>query len=333
LEVGYRLISLVDQRQNGELLRRIKSIRKKFAREIGFLPPPIHIRDNLELKPSAYRITLKGVNIGTGEAFPGQFLAINPGMVSGPLPGTPTQDPAFGLPAVWIDAGLREQAQAKGYTVVDASTAVTTHLNHLITLHADELLGRQEVQQLLDHLGTEAPKLVEDLVPKTISLSVLQKTLQNLLAEDVHIRDMRTIIETITEHAAHTQDPNELTALLRIALGRSIVQQIFPSGDELPVMALASHLEHMLMNALHTSGPSGIGIEPELADSIIRQTGEAARRQEQLGLPAVLLVPQALRTLLARFLRRAIPQIKVLSHAELPDSKSIKVSYLVGGQA
>ncbi len=333
LEVGYRLIPLVDERQNGELLRRIKGIRKKFAQEIGFLAPPVHVRDNLELKPLAYRITMKGVDIGGGEAHVGQYLAINPGMVSGPLPGTPTRDPAFGLSAVWIDPTLREQAQTSGYTVVDASTAVATHLNHLVTLYADELLGRQEVQGLLDHLGSESPKLVEDFIPKTIPLSVLQKVLRNLISEGVHIRDMRTIIETITEYAPITQDTNQLTAWVRIALGRSIVQQLFPEGDELSVIALDPQLERLMLNSLRTGGPAGFGIEPDLADTVIRQAGEAARKQEQSGLPAVLLVPQDLRMLLARFLRRAIPQIKVLSHDELPDSKTIKINGLVGVQS
>jgi flagellar biosynthesis protein FlhA len=333
LEVGYRLIPLVDQAQNGELLRRIKGIRKKFARDIGFLAPPIHIRDNLELKPTAYRFTMKGVEIGSGEAYVGQFLAIDPGMVSGPLPGTPTTDPAFGLPAVWIDAGLRDQAQAKGYTVVDTSTAITTHINHLITMHADELLGRLEVQQLLDHLALESPKLVEDLVPKVVSLSAIHKVLQNLLSEGVHIRDMRTILETIAEYAARTQDPAELTAAVRIALGRAIIQQIFPSSDELPVLILDPQLERLLMGALHTSGPEGTGIEPGLADSVIRQTAQAAEDMEQNGLPAILLVPHALRAMISRFLRRAIPQLHILSHAELPDSRTIRVNRLIGGQA
>jgi flagellar biosynthesis protein FlhA len=332
LEVGYRLIPLVDQAQNGELLRRIKGIRKKFARDIGFLAPPIHIRDNLELRPTAYRITMKGVEIGGGEAYVGQFLAIDPGMVTGPLPGTVTRDPAFGLPAVWIEAGLRDQAQSKGYTVVDASTAVTTHLNHLITMHADELLGRLEVQQLLDHLAQESPKLVEDLVPKVVSLSAIHKVLQNLLSEGVHIRDMRTILETIAEYGARTQDTGELSAAVRIALGRAIIQQIFPSNDELPVLVLEPQLERLLMGALHTSGPEGTGIEPGLADSVIRQTAQAAQEMEQAGLPAILLVPHALRAMISRFLRRAIPQLHILSHAELPDSRTIRVSALVGGQ-
>ena len=332
LEVGYRLIPLVDKGQGGELLKRIKGIRKKFAQEVGFLSPPIHIRDNLELKPSAYRITLKGVEVGNGEAHAGQYLAINPGMVTGPLPGMMTTDPAFGLPAVWIENGLREQASTMGYTVVDAGTVVATHLNHLITTHAAELLGRQEVQSLLDHLAKEAPKLVEDLVPKMLPLGTLQKVLQNLLLEGVHIRDMRTIIETLAENVARVQDPTDLTAIVRIALGRAIVQQIFPGENELPVMALDSKLERLLMQALQASGDSG-GIEPGLADSLVTQAEMAAQRQEQMGLAPVLLVGAPLRTLLARFLRRAMPQLRVLSHAEIPESKTIKVTSLVGGQA
>ncbi|MBX9800319.1 MAG: flagellar biosynthesis protein FlhA [Burkholderiaceae bacterium] len=332
LEVGYRLIPLVDKSQSGELLRRIKGIRKKFAQEVGFLSPPVHIRDNLELKPSAYRITLKGVEVGSGEALAGQFLAINPGMVSGTLPGPTTSDPAFGLPATWIDSSMREQAQGMGYTVVDAGTVVATHLNHLITTHAAELLGRQEVQQLLDHLTKESPKLVEDLVPKLIPLSTLQKVLQNLLIEGVHIRDMHTIIETMTEHAAYIQDVNELTALVRVALGRAIVQQLFPSTNELSVMTLDNRLERLLTQALQGSGADGAGIEPGLADTIAAQAEAATRQQESLGLTPVLLVPAQLRALLARFLRRALPQLKVLSHAEVPDSKTIRVTSLVGGQ-
>jgi flagellar biosynthesis protein FlhA len=332
LEVGYRLIPLVDKTQGGELLKRIKGIRKKFAQEVGFLAPPVHIRDNLELKPSAYRIALKGVEVGAGEAFNGQFLAINPGMASGTLPGLVTEDPAFGLPAIWIDASLRDQAQTMGYTVVDAGTVVATHLNHLITTHASELLGRAEVQALLDHLGKESPKLVEDLVPKMLSLSTLQKVLQNLLAEGVHIRDMRSIIETLAEHTVHTQDPNELTALVRISLGRAIVQQLFPAGGELSVMTLDNRLERLLMQALAASGPDGAGIEPGLADTIAQQAQAAAAQQEALGLTPVLLVPGPLRTLLSRFLRRALPQLKVLSHAEIPETKTIRVTALVGAQ-
>jgi flagellar biosynthesis protein FlhA len=329
LEVGYRLIPLVDKGQAGELLKRIKGIRKKFAQEVGFLAPPVHIRDNLELKPSAYRITLKGVEVGTGEAMNGQFLAINPGMASGTLPGLVTTDPAFGLPAIWIDASLKDEAQSMGYTVVDAGTVIATHLNHLITTHASELLGRMEVQALLDHLAKDAPKLVEDLVPKVVSLSTLQKVLQNLLQEGVHIRDMRSIIETLSEHGGSTQDPNDLTALVRIALGRAIVQQLFPGTNELSVMTLDNRLERLLVQALNAGG-DGTGIEPGLADTIVQQAANAAQQQEAMGLTPVLLVPGPLRTLLSRFLRRALPQLKVLSHSEIPETKTIRVTSLVG---
>jgi flagellar biosynthesis protein FlhA len=329
LEVGYRLIPLVDKGQNGELLKRIKGIRKKFAQEVGFLAPPVHIRDNLELKPSAYRITLKGVEVGSGEAMNGQFLAINPGMASGTLPGLVTTDPAFGLPAIWIDAGLKDEAQSMGYTVVDAGTVIATHLNHLITTHAAELLGRMEVQSLLDHLAKESPKLVEDLVPKVVSLSTLQKVLQNLLNEGVHIRDMRTVIETLSEHGGSTQDANDLTTLVRIALGRAIVQQLFPGTNELSVMTLDNRLERLLVQALGAGG-DGTGIEPGLADTIVQQAANAAQQQEAMGLTPVLLVPGPLRTLLSRFLRRALPQLKVLSHSEIPESKTIRVTSLVG---
>ena len=329
LEVGYRLIPLVDKTQGGELLKRIKGIRKKFAQEIGFLAPPVHIRDNLELKPSSYRITLKGVEVGSGEALSGQFLAINPGMASGTLPGLVTTDPAFGLPAVWIDGGLRDEAQNMGYTVVDAGTVVATHLNHLITTHASELLGRAEVQALLDHLAKEAPKLVEDLVPKLVSLSTLQKVLQNLLVEGVHIRDMRSVIETLAEYATQTQDPTELTSVVRVALGRAIVQQLFPGTNELSVMTLDNRLERLLMQALGAGG-DGAGIEPGLADTIAQQAGHAANQQEQMGLTPVLLVPAPLRNMLSRFLRRALPNLKVLSHNEIPETKTIRVTSLVG---
>ncbi|WMW82327.1 flagellar biosynthesis protein FlhA [Undibacterium cyanobacteriorum] len=332
LEVGYRLIPLVDKTQGGELLRRIKGIRKKFAQEIGFLSPPVHIRDNLELKPSAYRISLKGVEIGAGEANMGQYLAIDPGMVSGTVPGVPTTDPAFGLPAVWIDASTRELAQSMGYTVVDAGTVVATHLNHLITSNAAGLLGRYEVQQLLDQLGKDSPKLIEDLTPRLLSLSVIQKVLQNLLIEGVHIRDMRTIIETLAEFANQTQDPTELTGQVRIALGRAIVQQIFPTGSELPVMTLDAKLERLLLQTLQ-GGVDGMAMEPGLADTIAAQTEAAAQHQQQLGLTPVLLVPGPLRVLLSRFLRRTLPHVKVLSHSELPENKTIRVTSLVGGQS
>lgn len=246
--------------------------------------------------------------------------------------GTATTDPAFGLPAIWIDAGQRDQAQAYGYTVVDASTVVATHLNHLVLTHAAELLGRQEVQQLLDHLAKEMPKLVEDLVPKVVPLGVLQKVLQAMLDEGVHIRDMRTIIETVADHATRTQNPDELTTQVRMALGRSIVQQPFPSGNEMQVMSLDPALERLLAQAVSGSSEN-TSFEPGLADTLVRETTAAAARQEGLGLPAVLLVPASLRLLLAKFLRRSIPQLKVLSHNEVPENRIIKVTSIIGGKA
>ncbi|QQX87569.1 flagellar biosynthesis protein FlhA [Cupriavidus necator] len=326
MEVGYRLITLVDRAQDGELLGRIKSIRKKVAQEIGFLVPVVHIRDNLELKPNAYRITLKGVEIGRGEAMPGQWMAINPGQVSGTLPGAATRDPAFGLPAVWIDAGIKEQAQSYGYTVVDASTVVATHLNHLIHMHAAELLGRQEVQALLDRIAKDSPKLTEDLVPKAISLTALQKILQNLLDEGVPIRDMRTILDVVAEHAPKISDPNELTAMVRVALGRAITQQLFPNNADLQVIGLDAGLERVLSQALTNGG----GIEPGLADALLQQTQGAVTRQEQMGMDPVLLVPSQLRPLMARFLRRTMPQLRVLSHAEVPDNRNIRITAMIG---
>ena len=330
LEVGYRLIPMVDKAQDGELLKRIRGLRKKFAQDVGFLAAPVHIRDNLELKPNAYRIALKGVEIGSGEAYPGQFLAINPGRVTGPLSGRETKDPAFGLPAFWIDAGQREQAHALGYTVVDGSTVVATHLNHLILEHAAELLGRQETQALLDHIGRDSPKLIEDLVPKQLPVSTVQRVLQNLLEEGVNIRDMRTIIEVLAEHAARIQDPLELTARVRQALGRSIIQALFPGDTEVQVMALDPGLERVLMQAVGSGGPEGGAIEPGLADSLLRQTMAQAQRQESMGLPPVLLVPGPLRWLLSRFLRRSVPSLKVIANAEVPENRMIRVGASIG---
>ncbi len=332
LEVGYRLIPLVDKAQDGELLKRIKGLRKKFASDVGFLAPAVHIRDNLELRPNAYVITLKGVDIGRGEAYTGMYLAINPGHVNTALPGAVTRDPAFGLPAVWVEAGMREQAQTFGYTVVDAGTVIATHLNHVMQTHASELLGRQETQQLLDHVGRESPKLVEDLVPKLLPLGSVQKVLQRLLEEGVHIRDMRTIIEVLAEHGAKVQDAGDLTALARVALGRAIVQQLYPASNELQVMALEPGLERILLQAVQAKTGDAAGIEPGLVDTLLREAGAAAEQQERLGLPPVLLVPAELRVLLARFLRRAVSQIKVIAHSEVPDTSSIKVTALLGGK-
>ena len=328
LEVGYRLIPLVDREQDGELLRRIRGIRKKMAQELGFLVPPVHIRDNLEIRPNAYRILLKGVEVGSGEAFVGQFMAINPGQVSGELQGTPTTDPAFGLPAIWIDASRRDEAQTLGYTVVDASTVVATHLSNLLQTHAAELLGREEVQALIDHQAKEAPKLIEDLVPKVVPIGTLQKVLQQLLTDGIHLRDFRTIIETLADHVGVTADIDELTSAVRTALSRAIVQQLFPGEQELPLMTLDPQLEGILLQAVQSKGG---GLEPGLAENLLANAAEQSEQVENQGFNPVLLTPPALRPLLARFLRRALPQLRVISHNEIPDSKSIRIIAVIGG--
>jgi len=332
LEVGFRLVPLVDRAQDGDLLRRIKAIRKKFAQEIGFLPPAVHIRDNLELKPNAYRITLKGVDVAHGEINPGMHLAINPGRVAGALPGPATKDPAFGLPAVWIDTAAREHAQSLGYTVVDAATVAATHLSQVLHSHAAELLGRQETQSLLDHLAKSAPKLVDELVPKLVPLGTLQKVLQNLLAEQVAIRDLRTVCETVADCALRTQEPGELTAAVRRALGRAIVQQAVPGPRDLEVIALDAELEHVLAQAV-ASGGEHAAVEPGLASSLLAQAARAVERQETLGLPTVLLVPDRLRAPLARLLRRAVPQLRVIATSEVPDARVVRVTTTLGGRA
>ncbi|UXY17115.1 flagellar biosynthesis protein FlhA [Chitiniphilus purpureus] len=328
LEVGYRLIPLVDRNQDGELLRRIRGIRKKLAQELGFLMPAVHIRDNLELKPNQYRILLKGVDVGIGEAYAGQWLAINPGNAAGSLAGTPTKDPTFGLPATWIDASLRDQAQAMGYTVVDTSTVVGTHISNTLQSHAAELLGREEVQQLLDHFAKEAPKLVEDLVPKSVPVGVLQKVLQNLLDEGMHIRDLRTILETLGEHHSRTQDLDELTAAVRVALGRAIIHQLFPGEQELPVVALEPQLENILLGA--ASGRTPGGLEPGLAERLLKQASQLTENLEAQGLNTVLITPAPLRPMLSRFLRRSIPGLRVISHTEIPDNKTIRIVGVLG---
>lgn len=328
LEVGHRLIPLVDSRQKGELLGRIKSVRKKFAQEVGFLPPVVHIRDNLELPPNAYVLSMKGAEIGRAEAQPGKWLAINPGQVSGELQGTPTQDPAFGLPAVWIDSHQREHAQVYGYTVVDASTVIATHLNHLLHRHSPEMLGRQEVQKLLDKMGDDQKALVEEVIPKAISLTVLQRILQNLLDEDVSIRDMRTILDTLAEYAAQQKDPNELTALVRVSLGRAIVQQWFAGQETLKVMGLDAQLEQVLVQAMNGNG----AMEPGLAETLMTQAQQALERHESSGEPPVLVVQHSLRAVLSRFLRRRLRHMSVLSQAEIPDDRTLRVTTLVGGR-
>ncbi len=326
MEVGHRLIPLVDNRQQGELLGRIKSVRKKFAQDVGFLPPVVHIRDNLELTPNTYVITLKGVEIGRGELHPGKWLAIDPGQVSGRLDGTPTTDPAFGLPAVWIDSSQREHAQVYGYTVVDASTVAATHLNHLLHRHSGDLLGRGEVQQLLDKLDKA---LVDEVVPKQVSLTALQRILQNLLEEDVSIRDMRSILDALAEYAPlHQGDVQELSAMVRVALGRAITQQWFAGLPELHVIGLDMGLEQVLGQAIGNGG----ALEPGLAANLMQQAETALSRQEGNGEPPVLVVPHKLRALLARFLRRRMPHLVVMSLAEIPDDRTLRVTSLIGGQ-
>ncbi|AJD49326.1 flagellar biosynthesis protein A [Isoalcanivorax pacificus W11-5] len=325
LEVGHRLIPLVDYRQHGELLGRIKSVRKKFAQEVGFLPPVVHIRDNLELGPNSYVITLKGAEIGRGDAYPGKWLAIDPGQLAGEVPGTPTQDPAFGLPAVWIEAALREQAQVYGYTVVDASTVVATHLNHLLHRYASDMLGRQEVQQLLDKLGEQNKALVEDVVPKALSLPLLQRLLQQLLDEDVPIRDMRSILDTLAAQAG-TPELETLVAQVRVALGRAITHQWFPGREALHVIGLDAGLEQVLSQALHGNG----ALEPGLADTLLEQVGAALSRQEAAGEPPVLVVQHELRPLLAHFLRRRLRHLVVMSQHEIPDDRVLRVTQLAG---
>ncbi|MDN5844370.1 MAG: flagellar biosynthesis protein FlhA [Alcaligenaceae bacterium] len=336
LEVGYRLISLVDHEQSGELLHRIRSLRKKFAQEMGFLSPVVHIRDNLELKPTEYRVLLYGVEVGRGVAMNGQLLAIDPGEVTTPLQGTPTTDPAFGLPAVWIDPALREQAQISGYTVVDAATVVATHLNHLMHRHAAKLLGRQEVQQLLDHIGRDMPKLIEDLVPKTISLTVLQTLLRSLLDEEVPIRDVRSIIETIAEHAPRLAalnqagtgpDAGELLAHVRVALGRAITQHWFPGEGELRAIGLDARLERVLVQAMTSSG----ALEPGLAESVLGDAQRVVQQQESTGEAPVLVTTPALRASLSRFLRHHLPQMGVLSSAEIPEERMMRITAVIGG--
>jgi flagellar biosynthesis protein FlhA len=327
MEVGYRLIPMVDFQQNGELLGRIRSIRKKFAQDTGYLPPVVHIRDNLELQPASYRILLKGVEMGHGEAYPGRWMAINPGSAVGELAGDKTQDPAFGLPAVWIDSALKELAQTQGYTVVEASTVVATHLNHLINLHASELLGRQETQQLLDRVTKDMPKLTEDFIPGVLTLTIFHKVLQNLLSENVPIRDMRTIIETLVEHAPIQKDPAELTVVVRVALGRAITQRWFPGDKELQVIGLDLALERVLLQALQNGG----GLEPGMADRVLAQAKEALKKQESVGAPPVLLVNHSLRPLLARFLRRSLPQLAILSNLEVSDQRQIRMTAMLGG--
>ena len=331
LELGYRLIALVDKNRQGDLLTRIKGVRRKFAQEVGFLPPAVHVRDNLELKPSAYRITLRGVMVGEGEAFPGMYLAINPGGISTPLIGTPTTDPAFGLPAHWIDERQKEAAQMAGFTVVDSETVMATHLSHLMQVQASKLLSRTEVQQLVEHVAKLAPKLIEEVIPKMVSITTFQKVLQLLLEDSVHIRDIRTIIETLAEHAGSTQDPAELARRVRIALSPAIVQQIYGPTRELNVIAIEPGLERLLVQAL--SNPAAPSLDPGVADVLTQRAAEVANRQEEMGLPACLLVPDSIRNSIARLVRRVAPRLQVLAHSEIPETHTIRIGPILKGAA
>ena len=329
LELGYRLIALVDKSRQGDLLTRIKGVRRKFAQEVGFLPPAVHVRDNLELKPSAYRMTLRGVMVGEGEAFPGMFLAINPGGITTPLIGTATTDPAFGLPAHWIDERQKEAAQMAGFTVVDSETVMATHLSHLMQVHAAKLLSRTETQQLVDHVAKLAPKLIEEVIPKMVPITTFQKVLQLLLEDSVHIRDIRTIIETLAENATQTADPVELARRVRIALSPAIVQQIYGPTRELNVIAIEPGLERLLVQAL--SNPNAPSLDPGVAEILTQKAVDVANQQEELGLPACLLVPDAIRNSLAKLLRRVAPRLQVLAHSEIPETHTIRIGPILKG--
>jgi flagellar biosynthesis protein FlhA len=331
LEVGYRLVPLVDRTKGGDLLARIRGIRRKLTQELGFLVQPVHIRDNLELGPNAYRIRLAGVSIAENVVHPDRELAINPGRVFGPLNGLATRDPAFGMEATWIEPSMREHAQSLGYTVVDAATVIATHLSHLVQTHAHELFGHEEAEQLLKSLSKTAPKLVDELVPKVLPLAVVVRVMQGLLAERVPIRNVRAIVEALAEAGPRTTDTQTLIAQVRVALGRQIVQDIVGLAEELPVITLEPELERLLSNGLGNPGASP-GLEPGLAERLQRGLQEAAVRQERGGEPAVLLTPPALRAALARFFRVSVPGLHVLAWNEVPDNRKVRMVTAVGSR-
>ncbi len=330
LEVGYRLIPLVDKNQGGQLMTRIKGVRKKLSQELGFLIPSVHIRDNLDLSPTSYKISLMGVAVGEAEIRPELEMAINPGQVFGSLQGEVTQDPAFGLEAIWIENSQKDQAQTLGYTVVDPGTVVATHLSHILQNNAHELFGYEEAQNIMDNLAKSAPKLVEDLVPKTLALGVIVKVLQNLLREGVSIRDIRTIAETLAEYGAKSQDPDILTSAVRAALGRSIVHEINGVEENLPVITLEPELEQLLHQSLQTAGDSGAGIEPGLVEQMQKSLEESTLKMEMEGQVAVLLVSSFVRPWLARFVRHSISGLHVLAYNEIPEDRQIQVVSTVG---
>ncbi|MEZ5480937.1 MAG: flagellar biosynthesis protein FlhA [Porticoccaceae bacterium] len=327
LEVGYRLISLVDKKQCGELLGRIKGVRKKLSQELGFLIHSVHIRDNLDLSPNEYRISFHDVAVGQGEVFPGKELAINPGQVHGQLDGVATKDPTFGLDAVWVDTSQRDDAQAMGYTVVDCGTVVATHLSQLIKNYAHELIGQDAVQQLLDKLAQSSPKLVENLVPKLLGLGEVTKVMQNLLEEGIPIRDVRTIAEALAEHGAKSQDTDTLTSQVRIALGRVIFQTVNGVGGEMSVMTLDSQLEQILQSAIQ--GVPG-GLEPSLIESVINQIVQASAKIEAEAKAPVLLVASGIRRFLSRLLGGRMESLYILAYEEIPADKNIKVVATIG---
>ena len=333
LEVGYRLIPLVDRNQGGQLLARIKGVRKKLSQDLGFLMPSVHIRDNLDLLPNVYRLTLMGVSVAEAEVYPERELAINPGQVFGTLNGVATHDPAFGLEAVWIEPSQRDQAQSLGYTVVDASTVVATHLNQILNKHAHELLGHEEVQQLMQVLAKSSPKLAEELVPGMVSLSTLLKILQNLLQEQVPVRDIRSIAEAIADTVTRSQDPDTIVAAVRVALSRAIVQSIVGLEPELPVITLEPRLEQILLSSMQKAGQGsseGVLLEPGMAEKLQKSLIEAAQRQEMLGKPVVLLVAGQIRAMMSRFARLAVPNMYVLAYQEIPDNKQVTIVATVG---
>lgn len=332
LEVGYRLIPLVDRNQGGELITRITGVRKKLSKDLGFLVQPVHIRDNLELSPGSYRVQLLGDSVAQGEIQVGKELAINPGGAQPGLTGMPTKDPAFGMDAIWIDPSQRDQAQTLGYTVVDPCTVVATHLSQVVKQHAHELLGHEEVQQLLDRLASSDPKLVESLVPQQLPLSVVVKVLQNLLKENVSIRSIRLIAESLAEQAPRSKNPDELLEGVRVSLGRMIVQEINGLEEELPVVALDADLEQMLQDMVR-GGAGAIGLEPGIAERIQRELAEFSNRQELAGQPSVVLVSPSIRAWLSRFTRRSVPALHVLSYNEVPDSKEVHLLSTIGQQA
>ena len=331
LEVGYRLIPLVDRNQGGELIARITGVRKKLSKDIGFLIQPVHIRDNLELQPSSYRIQLLGDTIAQGEIQAGKELAINPGGAQGSLRGAATKDPAFGMDAVWIDSSQRDQAQTQGYTVVDPCTVIATHLSQIIKQHAHELLGHEEVQQLLDRLAKTDPRLVENVVPKQLPLSIVVRVLQNLLKEGVSIRSIRMIAESLAEQAPRSKNPDELLEGVRVALGRMIVQEINGLEEELPVSALDPDLEQLLQDMLRGNAGAA-GLEPGIAERLQNELADYSHRQEIAGQPAVVLVSPSIRSWVSRFTRRSVPGLAVLSYNEVPDSKQVRLLSTIGQQ-